>query len=76
MVRKTNFFVVTLMLILLMSACAGTQAPVVEETASTTDLSGIKTYLLDKTSELTASSGALKAASDKYYELANAAGFD
>src|SRR5688572_31285666 len=76
MVRKTNFFVVTLILIFLTSACAGTQEPVVEETASTTDLSGIKTYLLDKSSELTASSGALKEASDKYYELAKSAGFD
>src|SRR5688572_10084289 len=76
MVRKTNFFVVTLILIFLTSACAGTQAPVVEETASTTDLSGIKTYLLDKSSELTASSGALKEASDKYYTLAQSSEFD
>jgi len=76
MVRKTNFFLATLILILLMSACAGTQAPVEEENTSTTDLSGIKTYLLDKSSELTASSGALKEASDKYYELAKSAGFD
>jgi hypothetical protein len=76
MVRKTNFFVAMLILILVMSACAGTQAPVVEENASTTDLSGIKTYLLDKSSELTTSSRALKEASDKYYELAKSAGFD
>ena len=76
MVRKTNFFVATLILILLMSACAGTQAPVEEENTSITDLSGIKTYLLDKSSELTTSSGALKEASDKYYGLAKSAGFD
>ena len=76
MVRKTNFFVAILILILLMSACAGTQAPIAEENASTTDLSGIKTYLLDKSSELTTSSQALKESSDNYYELAKSAGFD
>ena len=77
MIRKTNFFVATLILILLVSACApaGTE-PIVEDNASSTDLSGIKTYLLDKSSELTTSSQALKEASDKYYELANSADFD
>jgi hypothetical protein len=39
-------------------------------------LSGIKTYLLAKSSQLTDSSKSLKAASDKYYQLAEAAGFD
>jgi hypothetical protein len=41
-----------------------------------TDLDGIKTYLLEKSSELTSSSKSLKDASDKYYELAQSAGFD
>jgi hypothetical protein len=76
MVRKTNIFIATLILILLVSACApaATEAPVVEE--NTTDLSGIKTYLLGKSSELTSSSQSLKEAGDKYYELAKASGFD
>jgi len=78
MVRKTNIFIVTLIFILLASACApaATEAPVVEENVPATDLSGIKTYLLGKSSELTNSSQALKDASDKYYSLAEASGFD
>ena len=77
MVRKTKFLILTFILILVASACApaATPAPVAEENAST-DLSGIKTYLLDKSSELMASSQTLKEASDKYYELAKTAGFD
>jgi hypothetical protein len=48
----------------------------VEENAETTDLRGIKTYLLDKSSELTTSSKSLKESSDKYYALAESVGFD
>jgi len=60
------------------SACApaATPIPVEEENTSSTDLSGIKTYLLDKSSELRTSSKALKEASDKYYALAESASFD
>jgi len=78
MVLKTKFFIATLILVLLAGACAPAAAPtaIVEEQASSTDLSGIKTYLLDKSSELRASSQALKEASDKYYQLAEAADFD
>ena len=61
-----------------MGACAPAVAatPVLEENVTATDLSGIKTYLLDKSSELTSSSKSLKEASDTYYALAEAAGFD
>jgi hypothetical protein len=61
-----------------MSACAPAvpATPVPEESVTTTDLSGIKTYLLDKSAELTSSSKSLKEASDNYYVLAEAAGFD
>jgi hypothetical protein len=80
MVRKTNIFIVTLIFILLASACGqapmAAEAPALEENASKTDLSGIKTYLLGKSTELMNSSQALKEASDKYYELAKASGFD
>ena len=77
MVRKTKFFVVTLILVILASACAPAATPApAEENTSTTDLGGIKTYLLGKSTELTNSSQALKEASDKYYELAKASGFD
>jgi len=51
---------------------AATGALVVEE--NTTDLSGIKSYLLEKSSELTSSSNLLKEASDEYSELAKASG--
>ena len=78
MVRKNKIYLISLILVLLASACAPAVAatPVPEDNAKTTDLSGIKTYLLDKSSELTSSSKSLKAASDKYYGLAEAAGFD
>jgi hypothetical protein len=77
MVRRRNVFFTTLILILLMSACAPAvvATPAAEE-ATSTDLSGIKTYLLDKSSQLTSSSKSLKEASDRYYALAEAAGFD
>ena len=78
MVRKNTIYFVTLILILLMGACAPAvpATAVAEENAAVTDLSGIKTYLLDKSAELTSSSKSLKEASDNYYALAEAAGFD
>ena len=76
MVHKTKFFIATLILILLLSACAPAATPDTHTDHSRADLSGIKTYLLDKSSELTTSSKSLKGASDKYYELSKAAGFD
>lgn len=78
MVHKTKFFLATLILMLLIGACApvATPTPAVEEDMPLTDLSGIKTYLLDKASELTASAKSLKEASDEYYRLAEASGFD
>ncbi|NWF64036.1 MAG: EfeM/EfeO family lipoprotein [Chloroflexi bacterium] len=73
-----KLFTLLFLTALLVSACGGaaTEAPSIEQNPAATDLSGIKTYLLDKSSELTASSQALKSATDAYYELANAAGFD
>ena len=53
---------------------ANTTAP--SAPTSQADLSGIKTYLLDKTAALKAATNDLKAVSDQYYELAKAAGFD
>ena len=78
MVHKTKFFIVTLVLLLLISACepAAAETPAVQDNASATDLSGIKTYLVDKSSELTTSSKSLKEASDKYYQLAETSGFN
>ena len=78
MVRTRTIFFVTLLFTLLLSACAPAAAatPAAGENPSRTDLSGIKTYLLDKSSQLTSSSNALKEAGDKYYTLAESAGFD
>jgi hypothetical protein len=77
-VHKTKFVFVTLILLLLVSACApaAVETTVVPENATGTDLSGIKTYLLGKSAELTASSKSLKEAGDKYYQLAESSGFD
>lgn len=78
MVQKTKFVLATLILLLLISACApaAAETPAPQENTSTADLSGIKTYLLGKSSELTASSRSLKEAGDKYYQLAETSGFD
>jgi len=78
MVRKRTFFFTSLIFILLMGACApaAVATPIAEENTSAPDLGGIKTYLLDKSSELTSSSASLKEASDKYYALAESTGFD
>jgi hypothetical protein len=77
-VQKNSVHFIPLILILLMSACAPTvpATPVAQENPSAADLGGIKNYLLDRSSELTGSSRALKEASDKYYALAETAGFD
>jgi hypothetical protein len=81
MVHKKKLVTATLILILLASigsACAPAAqqgSPALEDTA-TTNLDGIKTYLLDKSGELTTNSNSLKEASDKYYELAKVSGFD
>ena len=77
MFRKPNFFIVMLVLSLVMSACAPAkvEAPAVIESPAA-DLDGIKTYLLEKSSALTSGSQALKDASDRYFALAKASGFD
>lgn len=53
------------------ATAAPTTAP-----ASASNLSAIKTYLLDKTSALQTSSAALADASNQYYQLAKGANFD
>lgn len=77
MSRKSNFFIIILILTLLVSACAPANAetPAAAENPAA-DLSGIKTYLLDKSSALTTNSQALKDASDRYFALAETSGFD
>src|SRR5688500_18420790 len=78
MVLNRSILFTTLIVVLLVSACApaAVSTPIAEESPSAIDLSGIKTYLLDKSSELTSSSKSLKEAGDKYYQLAEASGFD
>jgi hypothetical protein len=55
-----------------MTVAATTPTPV----ASAGDLSGIKTYLVDKSGQLKAATAALKATTDQYYVLAKANNFD
>ena len=78
MVQKQKIFFTILILTLLVSACAPAVAatPAPEQKATTADLSGIKTYLLNKSSKLTSSAKSLQAATNKYYTLAEEAGFD
>jgi hypothetical protein len=69
-----------IILSLFLTACGTPATPVPTDTpapsAPQADLSGIKTYLLDKGGQLKASTADLKTASDAYYELAKAAGFN
>jgi hypothetical protein len=77
MVQRRNVFFTTLILILLVSACTpAAAATTVPEEVPSTNLNGIKTYLLDKSSGLTSSAKSLKEASDRYYALAESSGFD
>lgn len=69
----------TLIATTVLTACAPATTPApttTPEPAPKADLSGIKTYLIEKGTELKTSSDALKAASDKYYDLAKAVNFD
>ena len=68
---------------LLLAACSSPASPATPTSADQqvpaavkADLSGTKTYLLAKSRELVAETAGLKAASDAYYELARARGFD
>ena len=45
-------------------------------TAATSDLSGIKTYLLEQCRALTGAATELQVASDRYYAIASEVGFD
>lgn len=69
---------IAIILLTLLAACSAPAAPQPTATPPTpaADLSGIKDFLLDQAASLTASTGALKAETDRYYALAEAAGFD
>jgi hypothetical protein len=58
------------------TAAATTAADTTEAAAAQADLSGVKSYLADHTSALSAASAEFLAAAQEYYELAEAAGFD
>ena len=74
-----RFLMIVLFVTLLATACAPNPAAVVSTTApaeSRADLSGIKSYLLDKGEALGERSLALQEASNRYYALAVSAAFD
>jgi hypothetical protein len=78
--KSTRTVSILLLLAAFIGACApSTAAPqpqTTEAPAARADLSGIKTYLLGKATDLKTAAAGLKASSDLYYELAEAAGFD
>lgn len=76
MVRKTKNLIPAIILLLISACTPAVPTEVPAEQTSSTDLSEIKTYLLKKSSELTSGSKSLKEASDRYYTLAESAGFD
>ena len=55
---------------------AASAAPTAAPAGGTTDLSGLKAYLAEKTSALAANTAKFRQDSDRYYELARAAKFD
>lgn len=82
--------IVAVILLFVLTACVQPAAPQAPDTATApttaaasvaaaapqTDLTGIKSYLLDKTTNLSQSTAALRDLSDRYYDLAAAANFD
>jgi hypothetical protein len=72
----TRILVVLLLSLTLFGGCAPTNAPTPTQPPSSADLSGIKAYLLGKAAELKTNAAGLQAASDRYYNLAQAADFD
>lgn len=76
--RSKILFLAWIVLILTACTIPATEVPTLpaEEPASTADLSGIKTYLLDKGQQLSTASLALQDAAARYYALAETANFD
>ncbi|MCB9131098.1 MAG: EfeM/EfeO family lipoprotein [Anaerolineales bacterium] len=67
----------SLLLLGLLAACAAPATPANAPAASSAaDLSGVKSYLLDKGAALSASASDLQTASARYYDLAQTTGFD
>ncbi|MDW8324942.1 MAG: imelysin family protein [Anaerolineales bacterium] len=60
----------------LLAACTPAPTPSPTVAPAQIDLSGIKTYLLDKVGSLKSATSALSAEADRYYELAKANEFD
>lgn len=75
MVARTTLL--SLLLLGLLAACAAPATPANAPAASSAaDLSGVKSYLLDKGAALSASASDLQTASARYYDLAQTTGFD
>lgn len=77
---QSRLFLCGLWLCLLLAACVPAQPTAVAEPATPAvtgaDLSAIKSYLLVQVTALKTNTAALQQASDRYYELAQAANFD
>jgi len=79
-VSHTKVLIIALILCLL-AACSGPAAPVSNRNtesaaARQSDLTGIKTYLLEKATTLSETTATLRQLGDRYYSLAKAANFD
>lgn len=78
MIRPLRLRVMVLFVLWALVACsqAPSAPPPSPTAAATTDLSGIKAYLLGQTRALTAAAAELQASSDRYYALAKDTNFD
>jgi hypothetical protein len=78
--RSRLSLLVLLLFLALLAACgqAAPAAPQAAATAATTDsnLGGLKAYLVEKTTALTANTARFRQDSDRYYEMAKSANFD
>mgnify|MGYP001063024275 CR=1 FL=1 len=78
MTRPMRLLVVGVSLVLALAACTQSPSapPPTPTAAATSDLDGIKEYLLGQTRVLTAAAAELQAPSDRYYALAKETSFD
>lgn len=74
--KYRSLLIIILVAQVLIACGAATPEPTAAPAVPSTDLSAIKTYLTDKTNQLTSETTSLEQAAQRYYDLANARQFN